>query len=441
MRVVIVGAGLAGLTAADLVTRAGVDVVVLEASTRIGGRTFTHRADFVDGLSAEAGAEWIDTVHTRVHDLIGRFGLTLDPVTTTWTAVRRWLHRSGALLGPDELQQIDSQLGEDLDRFEAHIANIAAEIADPARPDLHPSAAAVDSLSVADVVEQLDLGVLGTFFVRRNMQGEFAAEPVEVSALFIAQQRAVYAATDAEHGNVEAQRLLGGVSQLSNSLAVSLEAGVVHLGEPVRSIAVTDASATVATDRATYEADAVVVACALPAVRLIVFDPPLPTDVRAAVDGLGYGTVTKTALQYRKRNWPAGYATTDGAAQRVYEPTASIAGETGILMAYTGGDGGRALGELDETDRMNMIERSQREMYPQLAPRLAGFSQAWSAEPGFGGSYAVYRPGEITRHWAALRRPIGRLHLAGEHTATWTGYLEGAIESGETVAARLLAND
>ncbi|MCU1365564.1 MAG: hypothetical protein JWN39_1203, partial [Ilumatobacteraceae bacterium] len=61
--------------------------------------------------------------------------------------------------------------------------------------------------------------------------------------------------------------------------------------------------------------------------------------------------------------------------------------------------------------------------------------------PGFGGSYAVYRPGEITRHWAALRRPIGRLHLAGEHTATWTGYLEGAIESGETVAARLLAND
>ncbi|MCU1386703.1 MAG: Amine oxidase [Ilumatobacteraceae bacterium] len=441
MRVLIVGAGLAGLTAADLLTRAGVDVVVLEASQRIGGRTFTNRADFVDGLAAEAGAEWIDSVHGRVHGLIERFGLTLDPVTTTWTAVRRWLHRSGRLLGPDELHDIDPRLGDDLDRFEAFIGDIAAEIADPAHPDRHPRARSVDSMSVADVVAQLDLGTLGAFFVQRNMQGEFAAEPIEVSALFIAQQRALYAATDAAHGSVEAQRLLGGVSQLSNGLAVSLGPDVVHLGQGVRSIAISEVGATVATDRATYDADAVVLACALPAVRRIAFDPALPTDVRAAVDDLGYGTVTKTALQYRERNWPAGYATTDGAAQRVYEPTAAIAGETGILMAYTGGDGGRALGELDETSRMDVMERSQREMYPQLAPRVAGFSQAWSAEPGFGGSYAVYRPGEITRHWAALRRPIGRLHLAGEHTATWTGYLEGAIESGETVAARLLAND
>jgi len=79
-------------------------------------------------------------------------------------------------------------------------------------------------------------------------------------------------------------------------------------------------------------------------------------------------------------------------------------------------------------------------MYPDLPARLAGFSRAWSADPLFGGSYAVYRPGEVTRFWDAVRQPYGRLHIAGEHAATWTGYLEGAIESGETVAARVLAS-
>ena len=87
---------------------------------------------------------------------------------------------------------------------------------------------------------------------------------------------------------------------------------------------------------------------------------------------------------------------------------------------------------------MVVVEHAQREMYPHLASRVGVFSQAWSAEPLFGGSYAVYRPGEIARFWNVLRRPWGRIHLAGEHTATWTGYLEGAIESGEAVAAALL---
>ena len=124
----------------------------------------------------------------------------------------------------------------------------------------------------------------------------------------------------------------------------------------------------------------------------------------------------------------------------MYEPTATAGGTAGILMAYTGGDGGRRLAALAETERIDAIEHSEREMFPELPARLGGFSRAWSADPLFGGSYAVYRPGEITRFWATLREPCGRLHLAGEHTATWTGYLEGAVESGHTVAARLLAS-
>jgi len=442
MRIVVIGAGLAGLTVADLLVAAGCDVVVLEASDRIGGRAFTRADGFADGQYAEAGAEWIDTVHHRAHALIDRFGLTIDPNATTWTAVRRWLYRSGRLLGPDQLREIEPTLSDDLDRFELSLAEVAAGIADPSRPQDHLNAAELDALSVAALVDRLGLRQLARLFVSRNMQGEFAAEPREVSVLFVAQQRAVYMLAGAQHGAIEAQRLLGGISGITDGLASALPSGTVRSGQRVVAIEgwSDGTTATVRTTTDRFDADHVVVACSLVALRDVEVSPALPDALRSAVESLGYGAVTKTALQYESRAWPAGYATTEGDAQRVYEPTAAAAGAAGILMAYTGGDGGRRLGAMNEADRIAEIERSQREMYPGLATRVAGFSRAWSAEPLFGGSYAVYGPGDITRFWEALRRPYGRLHLAGEHAATWTGYLEGAIESGETVAARVQAS-
>ena len=441
-RVVVIGAGLAGLTAADLLVAAGCDVVVLEAADRVGGRAFTRADGFVDGQHAEAGAEWIDTVHERAHALIDRLGLRVDPNATTWTAVRRWLYRSGRLLGPDQLTEIEPTLGADLDRFEEALAAVAAGIVDPSRPQDHPRSADFDALSVAALVEQLELHQLARLFVTRNMQGEFAAEPSDVSVLFVAQQRAVYKQAGAQHGTIVAQRVLGGISGLTDGLAAALPPATIHVGQRVVGIDGWrgDGALAVRTSTDTFAADDVVIACSLVALRHVAVSPQLPDALRAAVDTLGYGSVTKTALQYEARAWPAGYATTEGEAQRVYEPTAAAAGTAGILMAYTGGDGGRRLGEMAEADRITTIERSQREMYPALPARVAGFSLAWSVEPLFGGSYAVYRPGEITRFWEILRQPYGRLHLAGEHTATWTGYLEGAIESGATVAARVLAS-
>jgi monoamine oxidase len=440
-RAIVVGAGLAGLTTADRLVQGGWDVVVLEAGDRIGGRTFTRSDGFVDGQYAEAGAEWIDTVHHRVHGLLRRFGLSVDPQRTTWTAVRRWLFRDGQLLGPRQMAEIDPALGADLERFEERIAAIAAGIERASHPELHPQAAVHDGRSVADLIDELGLGDLGRLFARRNMQGEFAAEPSEVSLLFIAQQRKLYADSATDHGPVEAQRLLGGVSAIAHGLAAALPSGSVRLSDAVRSVETSADEVCVRSTSGVHRADAVVLATSLYALRRVTFDPPLAPDLAAAVAGLGYGAVTKTALQYPHRRWPAGYATTEGPAQRVYEPTAGRDGEAGILMAYTGGDGGRDLARLPEGSRMAEIEAGHRAMYPDVGPRIGGFSQAWSAEPLFGGSYAVYRPGEITRFWRVLRVPHGRVHLAGEHTATWTGYLEGAVESGESVAARLLGSD
>jgi len=155
------------------------------------------------------------------------------------------------------------------------------------------------------------------------------------------------------------------------------------------------------------------------------------------VRGLGYGTVTKTAVQWPRRHWPSGYATTASRAQRLYEPTKDQPGDAGILMAYCGGRGGHEWAALDDAARRELAIEEMRSMHGLTDEPLGGFSRAWSTAPRFGGSYALYRPGEMTAYWEVLRAPWGRVHLAGEHVATCTGYMEGALESGDTVAARL----
>jgi len=107
-------------------------------------------------------------------------------------------------------------------------------------------------------------------------------------------------------------------------------------------------------------------------------------------------------------------------------------------MSYAGGDGGRELASRSEDQRMALIEDDMRAVHRITQPSVGGFSRAWSAHPRYGGSYAVYRPGQVTEFWEVLRRPHGRVWLAGEHAAAWTGYLEGAVESGECVAEAIL---
>jgi monoamine oxidase len=168
---------------------------------------------------------------------------------------------------------------------------------------------------------------------------------------------------------------------------------------------------------------------------------PIDPTLRRAIDELGYGSITKTAIEFADRQWSAGYTTTDTVAQRVYEPTVDQPGRSGVLMAYTGGDGGRALGDLPAEERIDVIERDIRTVHGVTAPRLQSFSRAWSHEPLYRGSYATYLPGQINAFWDVLRRPHGRLLLAGEHTATWTGYMEGAVESGRRAARWAIASE
>lgn len=438
MRVVVVGAGLAGLTCARILRDAGADVHLLEAGTRVGGRARTVRAPFAAGQHVESGAEWVDTHHHRMLSLLGRYGMRLEGEGQQWTAIRRMLFVDGRLLQGDQIRALDPDIDRQLDRYEDLFDDIAAGITDPSRPQLHADAAHHDARSMFDVARDADLGPLAALIAQRNSQGEFADEQANVSSLFVGQQRAQAAAHDAE-ATVRAHRVEGGLDTLVGHLAAEV-ADVLTTGEAVRAVRWSADGVEVVTDRRVVTADRVVLACSLVAVRSIAFEPALPAPLAAAVGELGYGTVTKTAVQFAARTWSSGYATTESVAQRIYEPTIDQATADGpsVLMAYAGGDGGRRLAERDEADRMAVIEADMRSVHAIAAEVLGGFSRAWSAQPRFGGSYATYGPGQVTAHWAVLRQPCGPISLAGEHVAAWTGYLEGAVESGEAAAAHLL---
>lgn len=440
MRVVVVGAGMSGLTCALALQAGGVDVTVLEGGQRLGGRARTVRSVFQHGRYVESGAEWIDTDHHRMRGLLDRYGLSLQGVGQEWTTIRRMLFRGGRLHTADEIRALDPSVDEQLGRLEDAFERIADGIADPGRPDLHPEAAHHDSRSIADVAAEADLGELASLFAHRNSQGEFAAEPREISSLFVAQQRAQMRVHGIE-GTVRAHRLDGGLDGLVARLAADLHPGTIRFGETVRRIQWGDDGVQVHTDLGVHAGAHVVLACSLVPLRSVQFTPELPVPLSRAIRELGYGTITKTALQFSSCTWPDGYATTSLPAQRVYEPTIDQrdqAGESGVLMAYAGGDGGRRLAVLDEPARVAAVADDLREMYGLTEPPIGAFSRAWSNEPRYGGSYAAYGPGQVTAHWDVLRRPCGPIRLAGEAVATWTGYLEGAVESGERAAGEIL---
>ena len=436
MRVVVVGAGFAGLRAALLLADAGVDVTVVEAGQRVGGRVRTVRAPFEADQYAETGAEWIDTHHLRLGELLDRYGIGRLGAGEQWTSIRRWVAVDGRVLGPDDVRREDPEAFRQLEAFDDALEAAGDGIADPANPTAHPDAAALDTRSLADLAAELELGRIASLVKRRDAQGEFAAEPSEVSLLFVAQQRAYQRLAAGDH-EVRAHRVDGGFSTVAHRMAGELGDRVV-LGEAVTRLDVDADVVRVATSRGEYSADHVVVACSLPALRAVDIVPEPPAALHAAILGLGYGTITKTAVQWPVRTWRDGYLTTDGRTQRVYEPTVDQSGDAGILMSYCGGVGGHDWAALTHDERAHVAATEMRLLHGMASEPIVSVSRAWSTEARFGGSYAVYRPGEVTAYWDVLRTPWRRLHLAGEHVATCTGYMEGALESGDTVARRIL---
>ena len=436
---IIIGAGLAGLSAARQLHAAGWRTTVLEARDRVGGRVFTLRDGFKDGQTAEAGGEFIEEFHHRMIGLAGEFGLELVslPGMEAWDS---WLALDGRVGRADDVTLWGADLEAEADRIWAALAELGQSIPDPARPQDAPEAARLDSTSVADWLATLHVHPLAKAVFTSRIRSEFTLEPGRLSLLDIARWGSFYYSDpDEVHKTF---RVVGGNDQIPQRMAAALPD--VRTGTPVTAIRWEAGGLEVETSRdERLRADRAVIAIPFGPLRGIRFDPPLPGAVQKAVDGLSYGVVTKVMLQYDRRlsemGW-RGRVLTDLPITCTWPASDTAPGSHDIVTVYTGADAGERFSAMSDDERIRAAIEGVEQVCPGSAQRVvAARTIAWANEAYSQGSYTAFQPGEVTAYWAQLREPVGPLVFAGEHIAVHQGYMEGALESGERAAGILMA--
>ena len=419
--IVVIGAGLAGLRCATDLVAAGYDVVVLEARDRVGGRVLSHR--FANGQWCERGAEFVCRAHTEVLALVERFGLALTDVVARGDDDARLLDMGGRTT-PFGLHH---SLVADLERWQASLDALAARMADG--PTVGDAASELDELPLSLLIESAGLSLVARVVVGRQVRTEYMLGPDEVSQLMGAWNTVLHHRSGDGH---EAHRIAGGNDQLATRLAEPL-GHRVRLGCAV-SIVDPDAGEVVLRSGDRLTADHVVATVPLPVLSRMWAGMP------AELGRVSYGIGGKVSVQVGRRVWRDegrdGGVLTERSWGELWETTDGQPGDTGVLTALLSSHDGASMVSLPECADRVVAEMDR--IFPGLAG-LAGdrVQTDWTNDPHSLGAYACFGPGQMLPAWTAMRRPYGRMLLAGEHTDEWMGYMEGALRSGARAAAAI----
>src|SRR4030095_1057174 len=194
----------------------------------------------------------------------------------------------------------------------------------------------------------------------------------------------------------------------------------------------------------TIHSDYAILAVPLTTARLIDFNSSLPSAHQRMVNEISYGAVTKVMIQYRKRFWKStgwnGRLTSDTPIVITWLATCHLESADGIITAYTGGGPGARLAALSDEERIRVAIREIEKVFPGSSDLIEHTATvAWPNEPFTRGSYMALAPGQVTAHWRTLFEPAGRLFFAGEHASPIHVFMEGSVESGQRVAASIIA--
>jgi monoamine oxidase len=427
--VVVVGAGVAGLTAAALLTGAGRRVVVLEARARVGGRVHTDRTD---GLVTDLGASWIHGVDgSAVAEAAAAFGLPMTEFTVGGYQVDS---RPIAYHGPDGAR-LDAESAQ---RFAADVHAVDRSLA-----EVIGRSGAMDSYH--DVVE-LALAGHGWDAARSERVREHLEHRSE-------EQYGVSSDELAAHGLdddvVEGDEVVfpDGYDAIPEHLARGLD---IRLEHEVHTVAWDQHGVVVTSGRGTVGADAAVVTVPVGVLRSPEFTvtPPLPERHRDALGRLRMNAFEKVVLRFPTRFWDEDvYAIRQlGPAGRWWHSWYDLTRLDGVptLLTFAAGPAARAIrGWSDDRVAASVLEQLRRLYGDAVGTPTSTHVTAWQDDPYSRGSYAHMLPGSTTADHDDLARPIGGvLHLAGE--ATWTldpATVAAALYSGHRAAVAVLGRD
>lgn len=446
-QVLVIGAGLSGLAAARTLHRTGAEVTVLEARSRVGGRT--EGGSTADGTPVELGGQWLGPTQTRMYALVQELGLETFPTYNTGQHVvqlggkrTRMASKRGAVpkLNPFVL----ADLFQGLTRFKRLADKVPLD-----QPWTAPGAKALDNQTFETwILRNLRTPTARDYF-RVATEAVFSAESGNLSALhalFYA-----HSGTDLEgllstDRGAQQDRVVGGAIRISETMAAEL-GDRVHLDSPVRGIEQDKGRVTVTTRGGeAFGADRVIVTLPPTLAGRLEYRPMLPSWRDQLTQRLPAGSVIKLYAVYPEPFWRAqgltGQAASDQGPIKITFDNSPPNGTPGVLMGFMEANDGRAAARLSlEERRAAAVDCFVRYFGSRAGGPIEYIERDWMAEEFSRGCYgAHFTPGVWSDYGPALTEPVGLIHWAGaECSSVWNGYMEGAVRSGEQTAHEVLA--
>ncbi len=441
--VIVIGAGAAGLTAANELKKAGLSVVVLEARDRVGGRLWT---DVVDGAMLEIGGQWVSPDQEALKETIAELGLETYQRYREGDSV--YIDRHGTLTRfTGEIFPVPPETEKEMVRLIERLDALVAEI-DPDAPWEHPDAEALDRISfeawLAAETDDQEVRDNIALFIAGAMLTKPAYAFSALQALLMAASAGSFThLVDADY--ILDERVVGGLQQVPLLLAERLGDDVV-LDQPVNEVRTTEDGVTVVTDNGlTVRGRYVILAHAPILYPWIEFDPPLPRLKQQLHQHLSMGFVIKVHAVYDRPFWRE--KGLSGTAFSPYElsheayDNTNHGDERGTLVGFVSDRNADDLFRVSAEERKARILESLSHYYGDEAKHpVVYFESDWGAEEWTRGAYAAsFDLGGLHRYGADLRTPVGRIHFACSDMAG-AGYqhVDGAIRMGRLVASQIV---
>jgi monoamine oxidase len=445
-RVIVVGAGVAGLVAGYELKRAGHTPVILEAQHRVGGRVYTLRAPFADGLYAEVGAMRIPRVHSLTMAYITKFGLATNDFTMD--NPNGYYYIGGSRVRAAEAQARPELLG--FDTSERERGKTAGQMYTAAIQPLmdllqrdgdaawEQIAATHDHYSTREFLE-----AQGWSEGMIEMFGLLANQESVMNSSFLEMFR-----EDAGNFYTNMVEIQGGTDRLPHAFLPDL-LGNIRFGAKMIAIDQSPDGVTIhyqtAAGRFVETGDYAIITVPFPVLRHVEVLKRFTRPKERAIRQLHYDASAKILFQCRRRFWEeddgifGGGTLTDLPIRNLYYPDHGRETGRGIILAsYTWSEDAQRWGSLKPDDRIEQAIEDVAQIHPQITTEFeVGVSWMWHDDEFAGGAFALFDPEQQTLLFDKIVAPEGRIHFAGEHASHYHAWIQGALESGLRAAVEV----
>jgi monoamine oxidase len=435
-KVVIVGAGIAGLAAGYELLQAGHDVQILEAQHRVGGRVYTLREPFAKGLYGEAGAMRIPRAHTLTLAYIEKFGLpTVDFMMGN---PQTYVHVGGIKRRMAEVQKDPELMGFETSAKEK--GRLAGDIWDEA---IRPLVKRVESEGWDKFIDEYD-----QYSVREFLELKGWSEGlIEMFGLLNNQESVMNSSflelfrEDGGNYYTNMCQIVGGMDHLTQAFLPALGSRIRY-GAKMVAIDQSPDEAVIHyhTQSGGFDirADYAIITVPFPVLRHVEVLKPFSRAKQRAIRQLHYDASAKIFFQTRRRFWETdegifgGGTVTDMAIRNLYYTNYGKETGRGILLAsYTWSEDAQRWGSLLPHERIEQAVENVAVIHPQIIDEFeVGASHMWHDDPYAGGAFALFDPGQQLLLYEDIVKPEGRIHFAGEHASNYHAWIQGAFESG-----------